>query len=61
MESILGVSRVRGKGVGWEGRLGLVDANCFLGMDGQWSPTVLHKELCMTGSLCCTREIKETL
>ena len=28
------------------------------GMDGQWGPTVQHKELCMVGSLCCTTEIE---
>ena len=32
-----------------------------MGMDGEWSSTVQHREQCMTGSLCCTREIKETL
>ena len=31
------------------------------GMDGQWNATIQHRELCMTGSLCCTTEIKETL
>ena len=24
----------------------------IFGMDGQWCPTVQHRELCMTGSLC---------
>ena len=31
------------------------------GMDGQFGPTVQHRELCVIGSLCCTIEIKETL
>ena len=31
------------------------------GMDEQWGPTVQHRELCVTGSLCCTTEIEETL
>ena len=30
-------------------------------MDGQWDPTVQHKELCVTGSFCCTTETEETL
>ena len=29
--------------VGWMGSLGLVDT---FGMDGQWDPTVQHRELC---------------
>ena len=31
------------------------------GMVGQWGPSVHHRELCVTGSLCCTTEIEETL
>ena len=31
------------------------------GMDGQWDPTVQHRELCVIGSLCCTTELEETL
>ena len=30
-------------------------------MNGQRGPTVQHRELCMIGSLCCTRAIEETL
>ena len=30
-------------------------------MDGQWGPTVQHRELCMTGSLCCTKDIVNQL
>ena len=31
------------------------------GMHGQRAPTVQHRQLGMTGSLWCTREIEETL
>ena len=31
------------------------------GMNGHWGPTVWYRELCMTGSPCCTTEIEETL
>ena len=31
------------------------------GMDGQWGPTVQHRELCVIGPLCCTTELEETL
>ena len=30
-------------------------------MEGQWAPTVQHRELCVMGSLCCTTEIEKTL
>ena len=30
-------------------------------MDGQWDPTVQHREMCEIGSLCCTTEHEETL
>ena len=33
----------------------------IFGKDGQWGSTVQQRELCMTGSLCCTTEIEETL
>ena len=33
----------------------------IFGMDGQWDPTVQHKELRVIGSLCCTTELTETL
>ena len=29
--------------------------------DGQWDPTVQHREMCVTGSLCCMAEIDKTL
>ena len=46
MESRLVVARGKGEGVGWMGSLGLVDSNCYIGMDKQWEPTVQHRELC---------------
>ena len=33
----------------------------LFGMDGQWDPTVQHREMCVIGSLCCTTELDETL
>ena len=30
-------------------------------VDGQWHPTVQHREMCAIGSLCSTTEIGETL
>ena len=31
------------------------------GVDGQWDPTVLHREMYVIGSLCYTTELDETL
>ena len=31
------------------------------GMDGQWDPTVQHREMCVIRSLCCTAELDEIL
>lgn len=31
------------------------------GMDGRGGPTVQHRELAMTGSICCTTEIEENV
>ena len=31
------------------------------GMDGQWALSIQHRQLCVTGPLCCTTEIEETL
>ena len=33
----------------------------IFGMDGQWDPTVQHREMCVIGSLSCTTELEETL
>ena len=60
MESTLVVAGGMGEGVGWMGNLGLVDTNCNF-WNGQWVPTVQHRELCVIGSLCGTRETEETL
>ena len=35
--------------------------NVIFGMDGQWDPTVKHREICVIGSLCCTVELEKTL
>ena len=39
--------------------LGFWIQTVIFGMGGQWGPTVQHRELCVTGSLCCTTEIEE--
>ena len=31
------------------------------GMDGQWDPTVQHREMYVIASLCCPTELEETL
>ena len=52
-----------GWGREWDGR-GVWDwwiQTVKFGMDGQWAPTVQHRELCVIGSLCCTAEIEKTL
>ena len=33
----------------------------IFGEDGQWGPTVQHREMCVIGSLYCTTELEETL
>ena len=47
LENRLVVAKGEGKGVGWSGSLGLVDANYCI-----WSgdPTVQHRELCLVTS-----------
>ena len=30
-------------------------------VDGQWDPAAQHREMCVIGSLCCTRELDKTL
>ena len=53
-----------GKGKEWEGwafwAFGGMQT-VISGVDGQWDPTVQHREMCMVGSLCCTTELDETL
>ena len=47
-----------GEGVGWRCILGLLlDTTVIFGIDGQWAPTVQHREVCLIGSLCCTTEL----
>ena len=43
------------------GSLGLWMQTVTFGMDGQWAPTVQHRELHVIGSICCTGEIEKTL
>ena len=54
-----------GSGIGWAfGRRWWGEVwmqTLMFGMDGQWNPTVPHKEMCVTGSLCCTTELDKTL
>ena len=51
-----------GEGVGWMGILGIWEMQTVLfGMNGQWDPTVQHREMCVIGSLCYTTEIDGTL
>ena len=44
----------------WDGLavLGFGMQAVIFGMHGQLGPTVQHRELCVTGSLCCTTEIE---
>ena len=49
------------EGVGWVGIWGIWGIQTVIfGMDGQWDPTVQHREMCVIGSLCCTTELDET-
>ena len=58
-------SRVGGKGREWEGQAfwGFLGMQTVIsGLDGQWDPTVQHREkTCVIGSRCCTTELDETL
>ena len=59
-----GSNRGRGRGGKvWDSLAfwGFVMQTVIFGMDGQWGPSVLHRELCVIGSLCCAIEIEETL
>ena len=46
MKNRLVVAKGQGKGVGWTGSLGLVDASITFRMGKQWGPTVQHRKLC---------------
>ena len=66
-KSRLGVPKGERGGSGMDGHLGFVLFFFFwmqtviFGMDGQWDPTVQHREMCVTGSCCCTTELDKTL
>lgn len=47
----------------WDGGAvgGFWKQTVLFGTDGQWGPTVQHRELCVTGSLCHTTETEKTL
>ena len=56
------VAKEEGEGLGWMGILGVWGMQTLIfGMDGQWNPTVQHREMCVNRSLCCTTELDETL
>ena len=58
----LGFLGGKGEGVGGMDILGVLGMQTVIsGMDGQWDPTVQHKEVCVIGSLCCTTELDKTL
>ena len=62
IENRLVVAKREGEGVALMGSLAFWIQTVTFGMDGQWGgATVQHKELCVTGLLCYTREIEETL
>ena len=50
-----------GAGSGMYGELSFWMQIVTFGMDGQWGPTIQHRELCVIGSFRCTTEIEETL
>ena len=59
-ESRLVIARQGGEGTGMEGGVwGWWVQTVKFGMQGQWGPTVWHRELCVIRSLCCTTEIKK--
>ena len=61
MENRFVVARGKGERSGMEWEFGVGGCKLTFGMDGQWGPTVQHRELRVTGSLCCTTDIEETL
>ena len=61
-KSILGVPRWGMGRSGRDGNFGCLGMQTVIFvMDGQWDPTVQHREMCVTGSLCCTTELDETV
>ena len=62
MKSRLVVPRGKLRGSKMDGQFGGFWMQTFIcRVDGQWGPTVQHRELCMIGSLCYITEIEETL
>ena len=60
-EKTSGCQRVGGREwEGWGVRGWWMQTVTF-GTDGQWGPPIQHRELGVTGSLCCTTEIEEAL
>ena len=51
------------RGREWDGRYfgGLGMQTVTSGLDGQWGPTVQHREMRVIGSLCCITELENTL
>ena len=60
-KSRLGVPGGERGGSGMDGHLGGLGMQTVIFGGGQWGPTVQHREMCVTGSLCCTNELEETL
>ena len=61
MESKLVIARVEGAKE-WDGRvLELVDTNCYICNGWAMGSCVQHREMCMTGLLCCTTEIEKNI
>ena len=58
----LGVPMGKGEVVRWMGIWGVfwMQTVIFV-MDGQWNPTVQHREMCVIRLLSCTAELDETL
>ena len=60
-KSRLGVPKGERGGSGMDGHLGVFWMQTLVfGIDGQWDPTVQHREICVIGSLSCKTEL-ETL
>ena len=50
------------EGVEWMDILGVLGMQTVIfEMDGPWDPTVQHREMCVSGSFCCTTEVDERL
>ena len=61
IESRLLDARGKRGGSGKDGEFGVGGYKLAFGVDGQWTPTVQHRELCVIRSLCCTTETEEIL